>query len=206
MNNSYKAIFIDLGNVMIDFDHMIAVRKIVKFSRLKEKEILQIVFDSDLTCLFEEGKISETDFYKMAKEKLKFEMTYGMFLPIWNEIFFFTPRNKFVHQMVCKLRKNYRTFLISNVNKLHFEYIKNTFNILDCFDGLLLSYEVGARKPNPIIYNKAIQAAGCRADEIIYFDDREDLIKEASRLGIESCQFTDIESFKKTLEGLGVLN
>jgi len=204
MKNNFKAILFDLGNVVIDFDHLIAVKKIAQFSKLDKDKIYQTIFDSDLTSLFEEGLLSEREFFYRIKDMLKFDLSYNDFLPIWNEIFFITPRNLFVHNIARQLKKDYSIFLISNVNKLHFQYLKETFDIFKVFKKLILSYEVKARKPNPVIYNLALKYAACRPQEILYFDDRQDLIEAARDLKINGFQFTGIDSFKKTLESLGI--
>jgi putative hydrolase of the HAD superfamily len=43
--------------------------------------------------------------------------------------------------------------------------------ILDCFDALVLSSMVGVRKPHPAFYAAVVEAAGCRAEEILFVGD-----------------------------------
>ena len=62
-NNGYDSILCDLGNVLINFDHRVAVKKILGLTPKKEEDIYQLFFDSGLTKLYEEGKITSLDFF-----------------------------------------------------------------------------------------------------------------------------------------------
>ncbi len=43
--------------------------------------------------------------------------------------------------------------------------------ILDCFDALVLSSDVGVRKPHPTFYAAVVKAAGCQAEGILFVGD-----------------------------------
>src|SRR4030042_11370 len=119
-NNRIEAIIFDLGNVLIDFDHTIAAKKISAFTDKNPQEIFDLFFDSPLTGLFEEGKISPQEFFSEVKKTLNFKLDYAAFLPIWNEIFFLTEKNHAVYALAKTLRDRYKTALLSNINVLHF--------------------------------------------------------------------------------------
>ena len=61
-----KAIIFDLGNVLIGFDHQIAVKRILAHTPMSEGEIYNLFFDSTLTRVFEEGKISPLLFFNLS--------------------------------------------------------------------------------------------------------------------------------------------
>ena len=65
-----KAVIFDLGNVLIDFDHNIAAKRISPLSGRSPKEIFNFFFDSGITGLFEEGKIPAEEFFFKVKESL----------------------------------------------------------------------------------------------------------------------------------------
>ena len=95
--------------------------------------------------------------------------------------------------------------MISNINELHYRYIETHFpEHLGVFDRLILSYEVGCRKPHPAIYERALAAAGCRASDVIYIDDRKDLVEAAQDLGISSLLFTSVEDLRRRFEDLNI--
>ena len=88
--DKYDAILCDLGNVLINFDHRIAVKKILPCTLKNEQEVYQLFFDSALTKEYEEGKISSIEFFKGVKNLVGLDMGYNEFLPIWDNIFFST--------------------------------------------------------------------------------------------------------------------
>ena len=197
VKNKYDAIFCDLGNVLVNFDHRIAVKKISAFTHKKEEDIYQLFFDSGITKDYEEGKITSPDFFKRVKDSLELDMDYGAFLPIWNDIFFETPLNKKIQDFLIGVKGKYKLAMISNINETHFEFLKKKMPVFGKFDKLILSYEVGFRKPAIEIYNAALKAVGAKNSGAFYIDDRQDLIEAASGFGIKGMTFNNEESFKK---------
>ncbi|MDP2981595.1 MAG: HAD-IA family hydrolase [Candidatus Omnitrophota bacterium] len=197
IKNKYEAVFSDLGNVLINFDHRIAVKKILALTPKKEEDIYQLFFDSGITKDYEEGKIGSLNFFKRVKESLELEIDYDMFLPIWNDIFFETPLNMRFQRFLKSVKGRYKLVMISNINEAHCEFLKKKMPIFGEFDKLILSYEVGFRKPSPEIYNAALRAVGAKNSDAFYIDDRADLIEAASGLGIKGMGFNGEESFKK---------
>ena len=203
-DNYFKAIIFDLGNVLIDFDHTIAARKISSLTTRTPKEIFNLFFDSELTGLFEEGKISPQGFHSEVKKILNLELNYVDFLPIWNEIFFFTPENRSVYNLAKALKNHYKIALLSNINILHFEYLKNNFSVFDAFDHIIASFEVGFKKPHPFIYQKALGILGVLPQAVLYTDDRAELVEKASELGITSFCFSGIGKLEEDLLSVGI--
>lgn len=199
-----KAVIFDLGNVLVDFNHMVAAERISKFSDKTGQEIFDLFFDSELTALFEEGKILPPDFFLGVKEKLNLKLEYPDFVPIWNEIFFLSERNWGVYNLARSLRKRYKVALLSNINILHFEYLTKTFPLFDVFHQIVTSFESGFRKPHPSIYQKTLQALEVSPEDAFYTDDRADLIEKAAELGIRGHVFTGIKKLHKDLIDSGI--
>ncbi|HTY45271.1 MAG TPA: HAD family phosphatase [Patescibacteria group bacterium] len=199
-----KAVIFDLGRVLVDFDHTIAARRMAAYTAKDPGEIFAMFFDSELTGSFEEGKIAPREFFERVMELLRCNLTYEQFLPIWNEIFFLTDTNRAVYALASGLKQRFKVALVSNINRLHFEYLKDHFPIFDCFHCIVASYEVGVRKPDPKIYEQALKSLGVLPQETFYTDDRQELIAGASRLGIRSFVFRDIARLKKDMRANGI--
>jgi FMN phosphatase YigB (HAD superfamily) len=205
MENRMEAVIFDLGNVLVSFDHTIAARKILGFTKKNEKEIFDLFFDSGITGLFEEGKISPEEFFLRVKEMLDLKMDYADFLPVWNEIFFLTSQNHGVYKLAKKLKGRYKTALLSNINVLHFDYLKQIFPLFDAFNCVFTSFELGVRKPHPLIYSRTLEALGVKAPEnVFYTDDRAELIEKAVALGIKGFIFKNTEQLIRDLESAGI--
>ena len=199
-----KSVVFDLGNVLIDFDHMIAVEKICQLTDKKPEEIFNLFFDSGITQLFEEGKISPLDFFARVRQMLGLRISYDQFVPIWNKIFFLTEKNLSVYNLARQLKADHAIGLISNINLLHFEYVKKTFPLFDVFNYMLLSYEQKCVKPNDLIYDNLLKTLALKPSEVFYTDDRADLIEAAKKKGILAFQFIDIDRLKTDLDQAGI--
>jgi len=199
-----KAIVFDLGRVLVDFDHRIAAKKIASFADKDENEILGLFFDSEITMSFEEGKLSPLQFFLKVKEMLNLELDYESFVRIWQEIFFFSEKNRQVYELALSLKEHYRLALLSNINALHFEYIGRAFPVFGAFHDIITSFQLGLIKPNPLIYQKTLQILQSSPEQTFYTDDRAELITSARGLGIQGFVFTGVEQLKKDLSCLGV--
>ncbi len=198
-------ILCDLGNVLIRFDHRIAVRRILPYTSKTFQEVYGYFFDSPLTQAYEEGRCSSRQFFARLKKDLALDgLTYKRFVPVWSEIFFPNPG---ILALLKTLRRRWRLHLISNINALHYAYIRRKFpGHLRVFDKVVLSYKVGAQKPHPRIYRCALSVKGRRASgRVLYVDDRPDLIRAARRLGLRSIRFRSLRDFKKELRRRQVL-
>ena len=201
--DKYDAIICDLGNVLINFDHRIAVRKILSRTTKSEEDIYNLFFDSGLTGLYEEGKIDSAEFFRRVKEHLELSMEQNDFFSIWNDIFFEVPLNKKMHDFLRKAKSDYKIVMLSNLNVTHFEFLKKRMDIFKDFDALILSYEIGYRKPAHEIYEKALESVGTVPEKSFYIDDRKDLVEAAGKLGIKGVVFDGEGSFEKILKELG---
>jgi putative hydrolase of the HAD superfamily len=199
-----KLILCDLGNVLIRFDHRIAVKKILAHTSKTFDQAYSIFFDSPLTKDFEEGKISSEIFFKELTAKLDLRnLTFKDFVPLWNDIFFDNPG---IEALLLALRRRYHLHMISNINVLHHAYLCETYpKIFNFFDKVYLSYEVGCCKPDVAIYKRAVLECGYQFDETLYTDDRADLIEEARKIGIPSVLFKGVKDLKKELEKKNIL-
>lgn len=97
-----------------------------------------------------------------------------------------------------------RLALLSNTNALHVEFLRPRLPILERFDALLFSNEVGKVKPDPGFYLEALRRTGSRPDETLFFDDLSPYVDAARQLGIHGCVFTTAKQFENNLTEFGV--
>jgi putative hydrolase of the HAD superfamily len=204
MSEGIKAILFDLGNVLVDFDYSIAVRRVAHFSSVKHGDIAKLLSRSSLTAAFEEGKISPEDFFAQLKAMLGLNISYARFVPIWNEVFFLSAKNRLVFSLANSLKEKYSIAVLSNINVLHYNYIREYFPVFGIFRRVFASCDMGMSKPCPDIYLKALDELKVKPEEAFYTDDREELVNGAKKLKINSFVFTDAARLKKDLLGLGV--
>jgi putative hydrolase of the HAD superfamily len=203
-NHQMRAVIFDLGNVLVDFDHTIAAKRIAPFSNRSREEIFNLFFDSGITGLFEEGKILPQDFFGKVKDMLNLSIEFQEFLPIWNEIFFLSEKNLALYELAKGLKAHYRLALLSNINVLHFDYIKKNFPVFDAFHHIIASCELKMKKPDPLIYQRALEILDAEPESVFYTDDRPELVETANRLGIRGFVFKDIAQLKQDFLAVGI--
>jgi len=202
MKNRYEYIVFDLGNTLIRFDHNISAGKIAKAFNVDVKKVYDTFFDSDITRPFERGELSPAEFHAKASRFLGLDLPYGDFADIWNDIFW---QDAEMCALARELKKKYKLILLSNISVLHFEHIRKKFDIINIFDEIVLSYQVGAIKPERKIFDEVIKRAGGNRSGLFYIDDREDLVKVASELGIDSVKFENIDKLREIMKEKGIL-
>ena len=197
-----KAIAFDLGNVVFGFDYKVALEKIKDKIKVSYEKIIEDLFLNDFATDFEKGLISVYDFYLKFKNTYSASLTYEEFKDTWSKIFF--PRQEIV-SLIEKLRIVYSVYLISNINELHFQYLYHTYPyIFSLFDNLILSFKLKAVKPEKKIYEELKKISCQEYKDIIYIDDRQDLIREAQKLNLNCIKFTDYKQFIKDLTSLSI--
>lgn len=200
-NKNYETIVFDLGNTLIRFDHNISARKLANLFHLDAKKIYDTFFDSEITRAFESGHISPREFHERAMKLLKVRLPFKDFADIWNDIFW---EDVEMCALARSFKGRYRLFLLSNINRLHFDFIRKKFDIINIFDEVVLSFMVGAIKPDRKIFEDVVRRAGGDREGLLYIDDREDLVKEARILGIDSVRFEDVDKLHRELDRRGI--
>lgn len=95
-------------------------------------------------------------------------------------------------------RRGYRTALLSNSWGL--DYPRAGWE--EMFDVVVISGEVGLRKPDPRIYQLVLDRLGLTAQQCVFVDDLRPNIRAAAELGMVAVHHTDTEA---TLDELTIL-
>lgn len=101
-------------------------------------------------------------------------------------------------ELVQSLRSQYRVFLLSNTNALHAEYFNGKLKAeygIENFDHLMekafYSHDLGYRKPDLRIFQKAIQLAGVHPEETLFIDDLQKNVDAAIKCGLKGVKVDD---------------
>jgi len=198
--NQPELIIFDLGRVLVDFDFRLVIRRLAKYTQFSEKEIRRYFMQTPLWDAFERGEVEPKDFFlRLAKDLKLQKLTFKEFAPMWNSIF--TEKHDSV-SVLARLKGRYRIALLSNVNIMHWEHIRETHDFIEWFDHPFTSWELGYRKPDPDIYLKTLQIAGVSPQRAVFIDDVEAHVLAARSLGIRAHQFTSARQLIQDLDGI----
>ena len=202
VQSSIEVILFDLGNVILPFSHYQIAEKLSYFSQRKEfqdpQRIFSYLFDFEKGSVngYEVGKVSSIQFFKSLKEYLHLSLSFEEFIPIWNDIF---TEDQEVSEIIRSLKGKKRLGLISNTNPLHFDYILSKFSVIHIFDKWILSHEVGFKKPDVHIFQKAMEWASVEPRKILLIDDMKKHVEVAVSLGMQGIHFISAQQLKEEL-------
>lgn len=197
----YRAIILDLGNVLVQFDFERWRRALEGFCPYGAVEIRRRIAATDLVERFETGLIEPPDFVAEISRILDLHMDYADFCKLWSSIF---TDPLIPEAMLEGLAARYRLVLLSNTNAIHFEMIRENYPMLRHFHERILSYEVHAMKPRQEIFQAALECCGCLPEECFYTDDIAAYVAAAQRLGIDAVQFESREQLERELKARGI--
>jgi glucose-1-phosphatase len=191
-----KAVVFDMGNVVLKVDHMIACDKFAQFSNFQKEKIFENMVGTKLEDRFERGMMTPQSFYESTIAKIGVNISFDVFSEIFNDVFCTNPG---MSEIIGQLKKDLKIMLLSNTNALHFSWVDQKFDVLKNFKQRVLSYQVGARKPEKEIFLHALHLLGCRPEEVLYVDDLIPFVRASRQLGMHAILFRSFSSFHSEL-------
>ena len=196
-----QAIIFDFGNVIGFFDHYRALEKIRRFTRQTPAEMHRAIYDGDLEDAYESGRMTNADFLNQAKRLGGIDCSNDILEPLVNDIFWPNPE---VCELIPLLAARYPLILGSNTNALHSKKFLVQFeNILGQFQHLVLSFEIGVRKPKRAFFEACQQKAGVPANSCLFVDDLANNIAGAEAAGLKGLLYRPQQNLAGQLRSLG---
>lgn len=199
-----KAIFFDLGNVIVNFDPEILEEGYSRFGNIEKGKVVEYLLESKNVERYMEGRLTASQFYSKTRRLFKLKIKFGEFYELWNSIFIPNPE---MEEIVKKIKEKYpeiKIVLVSNTNYEHFEFIKENYKVMELFDAHVVSHEVGKCKPDSSIFQEALKLSGTLPKDTFYTDDRADLIEAARIMGLRAFLFTGHLELKQQLAKYGI--
>lgn len=188
------ALIFDFGNVVAFFDYTRAAEALARPRGLDGATLLARAREAGLAGAvreFESGRISDRAFAREASAMLGIDVVeFDEFATAWADVFWL---NEPVGRLVADLKaRGHRLVLGSNTNPIHADHFRRLLApTLGHFDRLVLSYQVGAYKPEAPFYHACAEAAGRPAGECVFIDDLPENVEGARAAGMEALLFTD---------------
>lgn len=197
-----QTVIFDFGNVVAFFDHWKTLDKLVPFTEMSGKEMYETVYVGRLEDDFEAGRIGADAFLDLFIERCGLRCDRAFLAAACADIFEPNPE---VCGLIERLHGNVRLVLGSNTNPVHAAHFTKQYrDVLRRFDGLVLSHEVGARKPHAPFFAACHRLAAGRPDECVFVDDLPANIAGAEAFGFRGIVYRPGENLEGALRSLGV--
>ena len=190
-----KNIIFDLGGVVIDLERERAAEAMIKLGIVEAENMLGDYAQKGILYLLEEGQVSDAEMFDSVLPLCHPGTTCTDIKNAFDKFLIDLPIERL--KTFDKLRqKGYRLFVLSNTNPIMFDnWIANAFrqdgkNMQDYFDGIVVSFQEQACKPNPKIFTNLLERYNLNPEETIFLDDSKANCEAAEALGIKTIQIS----------------
>lgn len=191
-----RALLVDLGNVLVRFDHGRTLKKLEEVTDVPAPALRPHVF-GPLEREFDLGRLAPAEFFRAVERSAGLpRVPDEVWIPAWRDIF--EPDSDAL-QALRRLRPDVRKVLVSNTNVLHWEGVLRVVDLGEVVDDFVLSFEVGAAKPEKALFDAALARAGVRPGEALFCDDQPAYVAAARAHGIEAFAVTAPGLFERGL-------
>ena len=173
-------IFFDLGNILVGLRSGDKLRALARRSGLTLEVFCEKIWSHQRAHDYEKGLHSCEEYFRLLAEDLDFTGPREELQTAFCDIFYPLPERVVVARA---LAKNYPLALISNTCAAHVRHLESHFDFFPFFSEKIYSHEVGARKPDPRIYDIALERTGADKEHSIFIDDLKENLTTPSRLG-----------------------
>lgn len=164
--------------------------------------ILHVLAKSDEMAKFKKGIISEEEYWSYVRKEFGSNPSLLEISKLYMDSYKTDPGVVITVKKVHSL--GIKTCICTNNYPTRINALNQKFNFLNDFDIHVFSYEVGAMKPDPKIFQTLIEKSGCLPGEIIFADDKQSNVDAALSLGINAFLYTSFEDFLFQLRSLGL--
>jgi putative hydrolase of the HAD superfamily len=196
VNKDIKNIIFDLGNVILNIDTKLSEIEFAKHGLSNFGELYTLASQSEIFDRLEIGAMSPDDFYCEFRTITKSNLSDEVIRNCWNALILDFPPKRI--ELLKSLKSQYRTFILSNTNQIHYDFYTNLLKEQFQINGLealvekaYFSHEIGLKKPFRHIYDFIISKSDLNPNETLFIDDNKDNILAAEKLGIKTIWLKD---------------
>ena len=152
-----RAVFFDIGNVLLRFSAQDVLKRVAWELRHSPVKLAKYLWHSDLGERIERGALTGEQLYEVFRAELGYTGTKAQFRLLWCDHF---TLDRGSYAIFRRTALRLPTYLLSNTNQMHIDFIKERYAFPRLAKGAILSHELGLRKPDPLIYRKALALSG----------------------------------------------
>jgi putative hydrolase of the HAD superfamily len=194
-----RAVFFDLGGVIVRTEYQAPRQQLAERLGMEYDDLDRIVFDSESGIQAAMGAITSQQHWETVMKRLKRPIEE---MPSIREEFFAGDIvDRDILNFLRSLHGTHKTGLISNNWSDLRDYLVRE-KMIDAFDHIIISAEVGVAKPEPEIFRIALEQAGVRPEEAVFVDDFYVNIEGCEKVGMKGIHFKDAQSAMQQLKQL----
>lgn len=194
--NNIKNIIFDLGGVILELATNDTLVAFGRLSGLDVATIKQIFVSSSEFEDYEKGVMTDEAFRDFIRVRYNVSSSDDEIDHCWNKMLKALPIENL--RLLRQLKSKYRTFLLSNTNGIHLNYINDVLlynetgelSLDSYFHHAYYSHRMFKRKPQQGIFQRVLEDNALIASETLFLDDNTANIDAAKSLGIQTVLIT----------------
>jgi epoxide hydrolase-like predicted phosphatase len=193
-----RAVIWDIGGVLVRTEDDEPRKLLAERLGITRERLENLVFNGDMGQKAQTGAISAQVLLEYVCREVRYPaQEAGRF----EEEFFAGDRlDESLMSYIRSLRPRYCTGIISNAWDDVRAMIQNRWKMADAFDQVFLSAEVKICKPDPRIFQIALESLAVLPEEAVFVDDFPRNIEGARAVGMHAIQFRSSEQIRAELE------
>ncbi|HET7027242.1 MAG TPA: HAD family phosphatase [Candidatus Limnocylindrales bacterium] len=200
--NAPTAVVFDLGGVLIDWDPRYLYRSILPDEAAVDDFLREVGF-GEWNLALDAGRDWDEAVEWLAERHPERRELIEAFRDRWEETLGDADRD--VVAIAAELRAaGVRTFALSNWSARTFEVARQRFPFLADFEGIVISGDVGAIKPDAAIYRALLERFELDPRMTVFIDDRRVNIEAAQQIGIGGIEFSNAADLRRRLRAAGL--
>ena len=181
-----RAIYFDMGGVIVRTEFQAPRQHLAERVGMEYEDIVRIVFESETSHQASIGAITEDEHWAAVMRRLHLPASETQ--AVRDEFFAGDIIDHELLDYIRSLRKTYKLGMISNAwSGLRPWIVSKKFE--DAFDVIVTSAEVGVMKPDPRIYQVALEQLDMAPAEAVLLDDFIENVKAARSFGMQAIHF-----------------
>jgi glucose-1-phosphatase len=195
-----RAVIFDMGGVLLRTEDKGPRKRLAARLGLTYESLYHQIFDNETALLATVGKVTSQDHWKTVQAALN--LNDDELFRLKDEFWEGDRLDDGLLDYIRAIRSRYKTALLSNAWDELRHLLKTRYKILDAFDDVIISAEVGLAKPDPHIYEITVQRLEVKPEEAVLVDDFIENIQSAQRAGMHTVHFRSPEQAKAELEAV----
>ena len=198
-----KNLIFDIGDVLIGYRQSRDLLLEYGFTGSETDHALE-VFSSDPDGMWKRYELGECALEDVITSFERRDISSGTVIRwfLENTALCPVPRPE-IWDRLCRLRQSgYRLFILSNYGEELFASHMAGVPFLEKMEDVTVSYMVHLLKPDRRIYEYLLEKNHLKAEECVFFDDKEVNTAAAAELGIEAVLVSNRRMLADTLDGL----
>lgn len=198
-----QALLFDIGRVIVRVDVNCALGALGARAGMSAEQVWAALQADPRWQDWQEGRIDPRDWHQHLARRFQLLLSFDEFCAVWNSSLH--HKTLLGEDLFAKLAARYRLGLLSNTDPIHVAHLEADFGFVQHFPARVYSCFVGASKPDPTIYRRAIGEIGVPAGEILYIDDEPKYVEAGRQVGMQAVLFAGAEPLLGELRQRGIL-